>query len=680
MFTDIVGFSAIAQRDEALALKLLDEHQILARGIFPDFGAREVKTIGDAFMLEFSSALDAVECGVAIQVAMHDRNAAAEEGETFQARIGVHLGDVVEKGGDLFGDGVNIAARVEPLSPHGGIAVSQQVYDQVVNKLELGMRKMSTRKMKNIERVVEVYEVIMPWEAVAEAPPEAGPPPALPVEAPPAAEEVPPREEEAPAPEALAFDKRMIAVLPLVNELGEERDEFISDSVTEALIMALSPLARLKIISWDSAIYYKKTEKDLRTIGQELRAGTLVKGSVKIIAGQLDLDLAMVEPNSQSSFWTRKYISDLRDVPGMFVSIAREISKQLGIELHEWEASRIERQGTSIPQARIFYLKARNFINMRNSQDTQRAIDFFMRALMHDSAYALAHVGIAEGNNFLGLLGRIPPNQLAMHTIPGAWSASQKALELDPFLAEAHASLGTSTLIFSYDIVGAQRHLKQAVEFKGGCAGAHQWYALALAVGGRFEECMVELQAAAAFDPASPLTFITRAMIRFMAREYAWAIEIAEEAIREHPQLWPAFLLLGMSKEASGDAPGAVEDLNRAGELSERNPLVLAATSHALATAGKPDEARGVLAEMEALCAGRFVSSYYFALGHLGLKEYDKALTCLEQAYDEQLSFLMFMNPTWLLDPIRSHERFEALFQKTGLPPFEAQAASGPLT
>ena len=674
MFTDIVGFSALAQRDEALALKLLDEHQILARGIFPNFGAREVKTIGDAFMLEFSSALDAVECGVAIQVAMHDRNAAAPEGETFQARIGVHLGDVVEKSGDLFGDGVNIAARVEPLSPHGGIAVSQQVYDQVVNKLELGMRKMSTRKMKNIERVVEVYEVIMPWETVAEAPPEA----AGPVEAPPAVEEAPPREEEAPAPEALAFDKRMVAVLPLVNELGEERDEFIADSVTEALIMALSPLARLKIISWDSAIHYKMTDKDIRTIGQELKVGTLIKGSVKIIAGQLDLDLAMMAPNSQSSFWKRKYISDLRDVPSMFVSIARDISKQLGIELHEWEASRIERQGTSNPQARIFYLKARNFINMRNSQDTQRAIDFFMRAIVHDPAYALAHVGMAEGNNFLGLLGRIPPNQLAMHTIPGAWSASQKALELDPFLAEAHASLGASMLIFSYDIVGAQRHLKQAVEFKGGCAGAHQWYALSLAVGGRFEECMTELQAVAAFDPVSPLTFVTRALIRFMAREYSWAIEISEEAIREHPKLWPALLLLGMSKEASGDAPGGVEDLGRAGEIAERDPLVKAATCHALATAGKPDEARGILAEIEALCAGRFVSSYYFALAHLGLKEYDKALTCLEQAYNEQMSFLMFLNPTWLLDPIRSDDRFEALFQKTGLPPFEAQAAPRP--
>lgn len=675
MFTDIVGFSALAQRDEALALKLLDEHQILARDIFPNFGAREVKTIGDAFMLEFSSALDAVECGVSIQVAMHDRNAAAPEGETFSARIGIHVGDVVEKGGDLFGDGVNIAARVEPLSPAGGIAVSQQVYDQVVNKIELGMRKMSTRKMKNIERVVEVYEVIMPWEAAEAAPPEAPEvvEAAEVTEAPSPPVEAPPKEEEIPAPEALAFDKRMIAVLPLVNELGEERDEFIADSVTEALIMALSPLVRLRVIAWDSAIQYKKKDKNLNAIAQELKVGTLIRGSVKIIAGQLDLDLAIADPHSQSSVWNRKYISDLRDMASMFVSIARDISKQLGIELHEWESSRIERQGTSNPQARIFYLKARNFINMHSSQEAQRAIDFFMRAIMHDPSYALAHVGMAEGSNFLGMLGRIPPSQLAMHTIPGAWSASQKALELDPFLAEAHVSLGQTALIFSYDIVGAQRQLKQAVEFRSGCAGAHQWYALALAVSGRFEECIGELQVAAAFDPFSPLTYIARALTRFMAREYGEAIEIAGEGLRQHPDLWPIGLLLGISKEAAGDPDGAVEELQRAGKLSERNPLLMAATGHALAAADKPDAARGILAEMEALCASRFVSSYYFAIIHLGLKEYDKALTCLEQAYNEQMSFLMFLNPTWLLDPIRSHERFEALFQKTGLPPFEGQ-------
>jgi adenylate cyclase len=164
MFTDIVGYTALAQTDEARALMVLEKHRVLLRSIFPRYNGKEVKTIGDAFLVEFPSALDGVRCSAAIQQAMHDQNAAMSEERRIQIRVGVHVGDVVHAQGDILGDAVNLSSRIEPLAVPGGVCVSSTVYDQVRNKIDLPLERLEHKTLKNVSIPVEVYRMVMPWE------------------------------------------------------------------------------------------------------------------------------------------------------------------------------------------------------------------------------------------------------------------------------------------------------------------------------------------------------------------------------------------------------------------------------------------------------------------------------------------------------------------------------------
>src|SRR5437016_12159146 len=164
MFTDMVGYSALAQRDQALALRLLEEHREILRSIFPRFNGTEIKTIGDAFLVEFQSALEAAQCAIAIQRALAKRNADAPAERQIQVRIGVHIGDVVHRDGDVYGDGVNVASRIEPLADAGGICISMDVERQIRNALETRLEKLAPTELKNISVPMDLFRIVLPWE------------------------------------------------------------------------------------------------------------------------------------------------------------------------------------------------------------------------------------------------------------------------------------------------------------------------------------------------------------------------------------------------------------------------------------------------------------------------------------------------------------------------------------
>src|ERR1044071_3952876 len=168
MFTDMVGYSALAQRDDKVALELLEEHRRLLREIFPRFHGTEIKTIGDAFLVEFGSALEAAQCAIEIQRTLAHRDADAPADRQIQVRIGVHIGDVVHRGGDVYGDGVNIASRIEPLADAGGICVSMDVERQIRNAVETRFEKLAPTELKNISVAMDLFRIVLPWEHKAE--------------------------------------------------------------------------------------------------------------------------------------------------------------------------------------------------------------------------------------------------------------------------------------------------------------------------------------------------------------------------------------------------------------------------------------------------------------------------------------------------------------------------------
>src|SRR6266705_2283073 len=239
MYIDMVGYTALGQRNEFLSVALVEEQRKLVRPILVRHNGREVKTMGDAFLVEFSSALDATMCAYDIQRAAREFNFSLFPEKRIHLRVGVHLGDVVESAGDISGDAVNVASRIESLATDGGVCITRQVYDSVQNKFELGLKSLGMKSLKNVEKPMEVYKMEMPWDDSRSYSP-------------------------------ARVDTKRIAVLPFANMSPEPSDEYFADGMTEELIDRLSQLRELRVIARTSVMHYKKKEKSASEIGKEL--------------------------------------------------------------------------------------------------------------------------------------------------------------------------------------------------------------------------------------------------------------------------------------------------------------------------------------------------------------------------------------------------------------------------
>jgi len=328
MFTDIVGYSKLSQKDEALALKLLDRHCRMMRPLFPKHGGKEIKTIGDAFLVEFESAVEAVKCAVEIQGSLNRLNNSIPEREKIQIRIGIHVGDIIQREGDILGDGVNITSRIEPLAEPGGICLTDQVFAQIRNKIDVPVVSKGKYKLKNIESPIDVYRVVLPWEDL----PSTKTKPFL---------TLPPflcgnrkwllflllsvfvcgiiavflvsRKSSWPVL-TRAGQIKAIAVLPLENFSADTEQEYLADGMTEALISELSRIRALHVISRTSVMRYKKTNRSLREIASELNVDAVIEGSVQLAGGRIRVTAQLIEAETDQHLWANNYDRDLSDI------------------------------------------------------------------------------------------------------------------------------------------------------------------------------------------------------------------------------------------------------------------------------------------------------------------------------------------------------------------------------
>ena len=631
MFTDLVGFTALGQRNESLALSVLDEQRELLRPVFNRHGGREVKTIGDAFLVDFTSALNAVKCAYEIQKTSREFNDSLPEERRVLLRIGVHLGDIVESHGDISGDAVNIASRIESLADSGGVCLTRQVYDQVQNKFELALTSLGLKSLKNVTSSIEVYKMVMPWQATGSV-------------------------------SSTDRDARRIVILPFANISPDIADEYFADGMTDELIAVLSKIGSLRVVARTSAMRFKGEKATANRIGQELKVGSLIEGSVRKSKNRVRITVQLVDTQSEEQLWTETYDRDLQDIFSVQSDIAQQVASALELRLGVRENSALLQQQTQNPEAYSLYLKGRNRWNLRSENEINRAIKYFEEAIGRDPGYALAYAGLADCYSILGYYGF----RRSTAVLPRAKELAEKALSLNDSLAEAHASLGEILMQYYFDWKRAGSELDRAIELNPSYATAHFWRATHYMALGRIDESLAQVRKAVELDPLSMIILTNAARDLYLAGRYDESIDQYRRSLQvdhdfpiAHKGLAEVYTQKGMHEEA-------LREIERAILLSERSIFILDDLGYVYACAGKLEEARKVLEDLDRLATDQYVSSYGRAVIHAALGEKEIAMAWLEKAYEER-SFLVYIKVDPAFDVLRKEEKFARLLDKMGL-------------
>ena len=632
MFTDIVGYSSLTQKNERLALELLEEHRKIVRPIVARHNGREIKTMGDAFLIEFESALEATQCAIDMQKTFNDYNQQAIVERRIHLRIGIHLGDVLQRQSDVLGDAVNIASRIEPLAQPDGICISQQVYDQVRNKIDCPIEDLGPHQLKNIEDPISVYRIL------------------------------PSRENSEMT--QVSLDRKRIAVLPFLNISPDPNDAYFADGLTEELIARLSTISGLKVIARTSIMRFRGTAKGVGEIGKELKSGTVLEGSVRMAANRLRVTAQLIDATTEEHLWVQNYDRQLEDVFAIQTEVAQKVSDALETQLLSEEREHIEKKPTVNIGAYTFYLKGRYYWNERSREALEKAIKYFEEAIRRDPGFALAYAGLADSYIVLVDHGHLPRSE----GFPKAKEAARKALELDETLAEAHTSLG-SVLSREWDWRGAEGEFAKALRSNPNYATAHHWYSIHLLEAGRVDEAIRELTIAEELDPLSPMIHTYAGLVYFAARKYDIALAELDKALELDPNFVPAHanrIDVYCAKSMSEEALAELEWV-----LPFFQPLwtaMKAEVGSVYAASGRTEEAKRILLECEEASAhepAEDVNQQALALIHLKLGNKDRALEWLEKAFEARTitPFLVKLSPHF--DEITSDPRFDELLKKT---------------
>jgi adenylate cyclase len=637
MFTDMVGYTALGQRNESLSIALVGEQRKLLRPLFNRHNGKEIKTMGDAFLVEFPSALDAVRCAYDIQRATREFNITLPSEKRIHLRVGIHLGDVVEKEGDIFGDAVNVASRIEPLAEDGGVCLTHQVYDQIESKFELPMVSLGPKALKNVSAPIEVYRIVMPWE-------------------------------QSTTRESASYPTNRIAILPFASFSPDPDDVYFADGITDEIISTVAGISGLSVISRTSVMGYKGTTKKVKEIGRELEVGCVLEGSFKKAGNRIRVTTQLFEVAGDRHLWAQNYDRNLDDIFEVQSDVAKQVADALRVRILSPEVERIAKKPTESTAAYQLYLKGRYHWNKRGIDDVRKAMEYFELTVREDPSFALGYVGQAD----CCLVLRSNWNIDLDAGLEKAKTMVAKALELDPGLAEAHASKG-SLLMDEYNLRLAEEEFKRAIELKPSYAIAHSWYFMLLVAQLRWDEALEHIKKALELDPLSPIINLNYGAFYWAKREYGRAIE----PLRRATELGVAF-----GHSLMGYAYGKMkmfDDMRR--EYATHVDLLRSSSPTARMTADADiayleddrQTVRRLLPELEThfqdvgmqplLGMGAiWIAGYYFYLG-----ENDKGFEWLERSYSRRELHLLDIKYDPHLDSVRTDPRYLDLLKRLGL-------------
>ena len=466
-------------------------------------------------------------------------------------------------------------------------------------------------------------------------------------------------------------DAKSIAVLPFDNLSEEKGNAFFAEGIQDEILTRLAKVADLKVISRTSTQKYKSAPDNLREIAKQLGVMHLVEGSVQKSTDQVRVNVQLINAMTDAHLWADTYDRKMTDIFAVESEIAKTIADTLQAKLTGSELKAMAKVPTTDSEAYELYLKGRFFWNKRTGADFHKAIEYFNQAIAKDPNYALAYVGLADSYLLLGNYGAAAPKD----SIPQARAAVQKALELDPTLGAAYATLAKIRTEHGFEFSQGFADYEHAIQLSPNYANAHHWFAGALVAHARFDRAIAEEKRAVELDPLSLINNTDLGWSYFNARHYDEAIAQFRKTIEMDSHFYLVHYYLGEGLQLKGQLTEAIAEYRTAVELND-DPLALARLGQACARAGQRDEAQKILARLTEKAKSRYVTGYSVALLLGGLGDKEGAIDALERAYrNDEGNEIYTIRVDPLLDDLRGHPRFEALAEKI-LPAREFAATS----
>ncbi|MGC3943761.1 MAG: adenylate/guanylate cyclase domain-containing protein [Chryseolinea sp.] len=629
LFTDIVGYTAMMQKDESKAVVSIKHyHEVLEKSIATHRG-EILNNYGDGSLCSFSSVLEALNCAIELQ-----RNLQSEP--VVPLRIGLHVGEIFFENGKVLGDGINVASRIQSLGTSNSILFSSEINNKVKNQPGLKTLSLGSFHFKNVDDRMEVFALVNDGFTVPERKKMEG--------------------------KLEAAGQKTIAVLPFENMCNDPDQEYFSDGLTEEIIADLSKLSSLHVISRTSVMAFKGTKKDVTTIGEELNVRYVLEGSVRKTGNKLRITAQLIDAPNDAHLWADKFNGVVDDVFEIQEKVSHSIVDALRLELTPNERARMVVKSTPDRKAHELYLEGRYHLNQVTPAEIITSISLFEKAINIEPHYALAHASLACAYNYLAWLGGV-----AGDLYPKAKQAALRALDIDDSLAEAHAVLGYAATFYDWDWALAEREIKCAIAYNPNYAAGYLYYSWYLGSQWRLEEARAAIVRASELDPLALIIHANMGNYYQWKRDYDEALAQTQRILDLAPDLPLALLFSGMAHWGKGQYKEAAVGFARMVELAGSG--FKGYLGYSYAKAGLTDKALMVLAEMTEQSKTDAVPSFQFFLVLLGLDRVDEALTWLEQAFEERAGgYFPYLRQESVFDPLRDEPRFQELVRRLNFP------------
>ena len=648
MFTDIEGYTSIMQENEQQAILLKNRHREILQREHAHFEGRIIQYYGDGTLSIFKSAVNAIGCALSMQRKFRMQ-------PLVPVRMGLHCGDIIFDEEQIFGDGVNVASRIESLGVPGSVLLSDKIRDELENHPEFATVSLGIYQFKNIKRKIEVFALkhdalIMPLRNSLKGKLEL-------------------KKDDSALNEKSASasaNNKSIAVLPFVNLSNDPEQEYFSEGIGEEILNSLSKLKDLKVASRSSSFQFNARQFDLNEVREKLGVSTVLHGSIRKQGRQLRLTVQLINAEDGFHLWSEKYDRTIDDVFAIQDEVALAITEKMKGTLLEKERALITKNYTRNVEAYELYLKGRFYMNKRGAS-VITAIHCFQLAIDLDPSFALAHTGYADANLMASFYALLPPS----HGMNKAKKAAEAALKLSPLSCEPYCSLGFLYTCFEWNWKEAEKNFLKSLELDSRYVQAHFWYGtFYLAwVKGDFIGAITHGRIAIELEPLSSIALGMYASTLYSVGHFQEALQCGKKGMEAEPDSFTCHLYAGLSYLALRQYKEGIEVLEQLSRLSNRFHLAQNALIIAYCMVWKFKKAHELMDELKERATHEYVAFTLtgIALGHLD--EIDEAFEYLEKAYLEREPLILSLKyQTWIPASIKEDKRFKALIGRIGFP------------